>query len=82
MVEIMHKPKETKKSANLSLDQSLLREAKELGISLSGAAEDGLRSAIAREKSERWKRENASAIASSNKWVEENGLPLSEYRQF
>lgn len=29
-----------------------------------------------------WKRENADAMAQSNEWVDENGLPLSEHRSF
>lgn len=31
---------------------------------------------------ELWRRENSGAIASSNAWVEQNGLPLSKYRMF
>lgn len=30
---------------------------------------------------EQWRRDNADAIASSNRWVEENGLPLGRYGQ-
>lgn len=30
---------------------------------------------------EQWRRNNADAIASSNRWVEENGLPLGRYGQ-
>ncbi|WP_419799592.1 MAG: type II toxin-antitoxin system CcdA family antitoxin [Terasakiella sp.] len=43
-----------KKPTNLSLDQSLLAEAKALKINLSHAAEAGLRQAVARAKSECW----------------------------
>lgn len=71
-----------KKPTNLSLDKSLLAEAKELDINLSNAAEAGIRSAVAETKAERWKRENAAAIESSNRWVEKNGLPLERYRMF
>ncbi|SUC82672.1 Post-segregation antitoxin (ccd killing mechanism protein) encoded by the F plasmid [Pannonibacter phragmitetus] len=38
--------------------------------------------AQARERAEIWLRENAAALESSNAWVEENGLPLDQYRQF
>lgn len=71
-----------KKAANLSIDQNLLEEAKALGINLSAIAEQGLKKEISRIKSEQWKEENREAILSSNKWVEENGLPLEKYRQF
>ena len=30
----------------------------------------------------RWRAENAEAIKAWNAWVEENGLPLEEYRMF
>ncbi len=71
-----------KKPTNLSLDQSLLAEARDLNVNLSSAAEAGLRREIARAKSERWKAENAAAMASSNQWVETHGLPLDRYRRF
>ena len=71
-----------KKATNLSLDQMLLAEAKELGVNLSRAAEQGLRRAVISAKSERWKLENAEALASSNDWIDAHGLPLEQYRQF
>ena len=72
----------TKKPANLSLDAQLLAEARALNINLSAAAEDGVKKAVSKAKSEAWKRENAEAIKSSNEWVEKNGLPLEKYRMF
>ncbi len=71
-----------KKPTNLSLDQSVLEEARALNINVSQAAEAGLRQEISRAKAEQWKAENAEAIESSNRWVEANGLPLARYRQF
>ena len=71
-----------KKPTNLSLDKNLLIEAKALGINLSRAAESGVRLAVASAKSKRWQRENARALESSCKWIEENGLPLDRYRKF
>ena len=71
-----------KKPTNLSLDASLLIEARNLDVNLSQAAEEGLRQAIAQANSEAWKRENASALESANQWVEEQDLPLKKYRQF
>jgi antitoxin CcdA len=71
-----------KKRTNLSIQVSLLSEAKELGINVSASAENGLKMAITDEKKKRWLRENQSAIQSSNLFVEENGLPLAKYRTF
>lgn len=30
----------------------------------------------------RWREENAKAIADYNRFIKENGIPLSEYRKF
>lgn len=72
----------TRKSTNLSLDAELLTEAKALKLNLSRAAEDGVRSAVAAAKAERWKSENAAAMRSSNSYVKKHGLSLDRYRQF
>ncbi|WP_103174964.1 type II toxin-antitoxin system CcdA family antitoxin [Paracoccus sp. SY] len=70
------------KSTNLTLDSSLLSEARSFGVNLSQAAEAGLRCAVAEAKAEAWQRENAEALASSNAWTDAHGLPLDQYRQF
>ena len=71
-----------RKPTNLSLDASLLTEARALKVNLSRAAEDGVRRAVAAAKAAQWKAENAAALISSNAYVEEHGLPLETYRQF
>jgi antitoxin CcdA len=73
---------EGRKATNLTLDATLVAEAKELGVSLSRAAEDGLRAAVRKAKEEAWLLENAEALRSNNEWVEKNGLPLAKYRMF
>ncbi len=72
----------SRKPTNLSLDSALLAEAKSLKVNLSRAAEEGVRAAVAAAKAEQWKAENASALKSSNSYVEKNGLPLDNFRQF
>jgi len=72
----------SRKPTNLSLDKELLDEARSLKINLSRVAEDGLRLAVSEAKAEQWKRENQSAIESSNRFIEEHGLPLARYRNF
>jgi len=71
-----------RKSANLSLDTDLVAEAKTYNVNISRAAEDGLRAAVAKARAAQWLSENAEAIESSNRWVEEHGLPLAKYRMF
>ncbi len=71
-----------KKPANLTLDSGLLEEARELGLNISAAAENGLRQAVAVARAARWQTENAEALISSNAWVQANGLPLTRHRPF
>ena len=71
-----------RKPINISIDPALVRDARELGINISRAAEAGLRSAIKVEKVRRWQEENRAAIDASNAWVAEHGLPLEKYRMF
>lgn len=71
-----------RKATNLSLDTELLLEARALGVNVSRAAEEGLRAAVRIARADAWRAENAEALASSNAWVEANGLPLAAFRQF
>lgn len=71
-----------RKATNLSLDADLIQEARSFGVNISQAAEAGVRRAVVEAKAEQWRRDNAEAIASSNRWVEANGLPLERYRPF
>jgi antitoxin CcdA len=71
-----------KKATNLSLDRELLKDAKALGVNISQAAEEGVRDAARKAKGDAWLEENRAAIEASNRWVEENGIPLERYRMF
>ncbi len=57
-----------KKATNLTLDSSLIKEARALDVNLSRAAEEGLREAVRQARADRWRVENAEALASSNSW--------------
>jgi antitoxin CcdA len=70
------------KATNLTLDAQAIADAKELGINISAACEEGLVVAISKARGEKWLRENRLAIDSSNAWVEKHGLPLAKYRMF
>lgn len=74
--------KSTRKPTNLSLDSALLKEAKSLGINISRSAEAGIAEAVKLHKQEKWLKENANALASSNAYVEANGLPLARHSHF
>jgi antitoxin CcdA len=72
----------TRKSTNLSLDAQLVADAKAMGLNLSETAERAIAEAVREEKVRRWQEENREAIEATNRYVEEHGLPLAEYRQF
>ncbi|MBP1848038.1 antitoxin CcdA [Rhizobium petrolearium] len=71
-----------RKAASLSLDASLLSEARELKLDVSRAAEEGLARAVKAKKERLWRIENAEAIKAANDYVEKHDLPLAKYRQF
>ena len=72
----------TRRATNITLPVDLLVEARALGLNVSQACEQGLKAAIARSRGAQWLEENREALISSNDYVERNGLPLSEFRQF
>jgi antitoxin CcdA len=71
-----------RQSVNVYLDRTIVEDAKALGMNLSRTCDNALRIAIRTEREARWKAENAEAIQSFNDYVEKNGIPLSQYRQF
>ena len=71
-----------RKPTSVSLDRALVEEARELGVNVSRAAEDGLAAALKAERTRRWKAENAEAIREYNEFVEREGILLSEHRMF
>jgi antitoxin CcdA len=71
-----------RKPINVSLDSDTITEAKALGIIISQACEHGLVIELSRVRNEKWLEENLHALEAWNVWIEENGLPLEEYRQF
>jgi antitoxin CcdA len=71
-----------RRATNVTLPESLLREARDLNINLSQACERGLAMEVSETKTQRWLRENRAAMESWNEHVEQHGLPLAAFRQF
>ncbi len=69
-----------RRATSMTLDASLLDEARALGVNLSRAAEEGILLQVRAERARRWKEENAEAIEDYNHWIEENGIPNMEIR--
>ncbi|HEX7639029.1 MAG TPA: type II toxin-antitoxin system CcdA family antitoxin [Burkholderiaceae bacterium] len=75
-------PRPPRRATNLTLDAELVAQARALGVNVSQAAEAGLAEAVARRRAERWLAENDAALASSNAFVDSQGLPLAAHRNF
>ncbi|WP_036504588.1 type II toxin-antitoxin system CcdA family antitoxin [Novosphingobium sp. AP12] len=71
-----------RRATNVSLDASLIEQARDLDINISRACERGLAEQIVETRDKRWRHENAKAIASFNAYVEQNGVPLARFRRF
>lgn len=71
-----------RRATNVTLPETLLQEARALGINLSQACERGLAAAVAATREQHWLDENRAAMDAWNAHVAEHGLPLAAYRQF
>jgi antitoxin CcdA len=71
-----------KRPTNVSLSASLVDEARQLGINVSQACEEGLAAATKSERERRWLDENREAIESNNLYIAKHGMPLARFRRF
>lgn len=75
-------PSQARKPTNISLDPGLLTEVRALKINLSRATEEGVSRAVRQARADQWLQDSRQAIASSNLYVEDHGLPLVPFRPF
>jgi antitoxin CcdA len=81
-MQTYYKTDAPKKPVNLSLNADLLKVSKELGLNLSGLAEEAIANAVRTRLSEVWLSENAEAIQAYNKRVESQGVFSDGLRNF
>ncbi len=67
---------------NLSIDESVTREARELGVNMSRVAEAAIAEAARLERNRRWREENRDALEAYAREVEREGLALARFRTF
>lgn len=77
-----NRPAPSRRATNVTLPDTLLREARAMDINVSQACERGLAEAVAERRREQWQAENRAAIEAWNRQVETDGLPLADYRTF
>lgn len=75
-------PKSPKKACNVSINEDLLRQARELGVNLSQTLEEQLTKLVREAKAKAWAEENREAIESQRRWIEKHGLISDHYRFF
>jgi antitoxin CcdA len=75
-------PATQRRATNVTLREDLVSFAKELGVNISQACEAGLAAQVKAAREKKWLEENREAIEQWNRYVEENGLLLAEYRNF
>ena len=67
---------------NLSIDDAITREARELGVNMSRVAEAAIAEAARLERNRRWREENREALEAYAREVERDGLALARFRSF
>jgi antitoxin CcdA len=72
----------TRRATNVTLPEALVALAKALDVNISQACEAGLAAQVKAAREAKWLAENRAAIEAYNKWIDEHGLPLEEYRTF
>lgn len=72
----------TKRSVNVSINASLVDEARSLGIPLSATLEAALRVRVKAERDRRWQEENREGIEQYNAMIERYGVFSDDVRLF
>jgi antitoxin CcdA len=70
----------TRKAVNVTMDAELLAKAKAEGLNVSAELDERVRSRLSSIEEDRWKRDNAEAIAAMNERIEAEGVAGEEHR--
>lgn len=71
-----------KAKINLSLEASVTREARALGLNMSRLAEEAIAQAVKIERNRRWAQDNRDALDAYAREVAREGVALARYRTF
>ncbi len=75
-------PALSRRATNVTLPETLLQDARAMGINLSQACERGLAAEVADVRRRQWLEDNRDAMRAWNDHAAEHGLPLDACRQF
>ena len=79
---MLHFESAPKKATNLTLNSKVLALAKEMGMNISQTVDALLTEEVKRRYWAQWNEQNKDAIAAYNARIEQEGLPLAQYRTF
>ena len=71
-----------KRAVNVTVDEDVLANAKELGLNLSQVLEDELRRRVTEQKLRRWQEENNEVFEAHNRFIEKHGIWSAKYRSW
>jgi len=71
-----------RRATNLSLDEKLVAEARELELNVSRIVEDRLREVVRDERARRWLEENRAGFEAFERFVEKNGIFNEDEREW
>jgi antitoxin CcdA len=74
--------KSVKKAANVSIDNELLRQAKDYNINLSRTLEERLVELLRKRRRDEWLKKNRPALEAYNRTVEQEGVFSDGVRGF
>ena len=71
-----------KRAVNVTVDENVLTEAKQLGLNLSQVLEDELKKRVTEERTRRFQEEHREAIEAHNRFIETHGIWSAKYRSW
>ena len=77
MLSITNEKEIKKRPLNVTIREDVLKEAKDLKLNASQAAEFGIIDAIKKARSETWLKKNKKAIQAYNNEIEKRGMLLT-----
>jgi antitoxin CcdA len=71
-----------KRAVNVTVDENVLAEAKQLRLNLSQVLEDELKKRVTEERTRRFQEEHREAIEAHNRFIEKHGIWSAKYRSW
>ena len=65
---------------SVTVDETLLAEAREMGVNLSAAAARGIAAEVRSERARRLREELLPEVEAYNRFIERNGVPFADLR--